>query len=252
MDSINIKWLVKDVSLISADTAIAGLPGIGHVGKLVVDHLIQILHGKKIADLTSTFFPPQMYIGENGVLRFPRNEFYYIPKRKKNPAIILLTGDCQSIAGPGHYKLAEAYVKVFTMLGVKRVYTLGGYGTGHLIETPRVLAGLSSPSLKEDVEKAGAVANGVEPIGGIIGACGLIITFSHLASMEGIALLGETSGYLVDPVSSTAVLDVLEKLIKFKVDRTDLLKLAKEMQSELSSITSTVQQTSADDLRYIG
>ena len=252
MDSINIRWFVEDVSARSSDIAIAGLPGVGHVGKLVVDHLIQTLHGEKIAELTSTLFPPQMYVGENGVLRFPRNEFYYIPKGKKNPAMILLAGDCQSVGGEGHYKLAEAYVKVFSMLGVKRVYTLGGYGTGRLIENPRVLAGLSSSSLKEEVEKAGAIANGVEPVGGIIGACGLIITFGRLAGMDGIALLGETSGYLVDPVSSTSVLDVLEKLIKLKVDRTDLLKLAEEMQTELSSFTSSVQQNAADDLRYIG
>ena len=69
---------------------------------------------------------------------------------------------------------------------------------------------------------------------------------------EGVALLGETSGYLVDPVSSTAVLDVLEKLIGFTADRTELSKLAEEMQADLSAFTSSIQQNSADDLRYIG
>ena len=100
--------------------------------------------------------------------------------------------------------------------------------------------------------EAGAVANGVEPVGGIIGAAGLLITYGRLSGMEGVALLGETSGYLVDPVSSTAVLDVLEKLVGFTADRTELSKLAEEMQADLSALTSSMQQNSADDLRYIG
>ncbi|HJJ39101.1 MAG TPA: PAC2 family protein, partial [Methanocorpusculum sp.] len=70
--------------------------------------------------------------------------------------------------------------------------------------------------------------------------------------IEGAALLGETSGYLVDPVSSTAVLAVLEKLTGLSADKTDLAKLADEMQTELSSFASSVQQNAADDLRYIG
>lgn len=163
-----------------------------------------------------------------------------------------MAGDCQSVGPEGHYKLGEAYVKVFSLLGVRRIYTLGGYGVGRLVEHPRVLAGLSHASLKEAVVEAGAVSNGVEPVGGIIGAAGLLITYGRLSGMEGVALLGETSGYLVDPVSSTAVLDVLEKLVGFTADRTELSKLAEEMQADLSALTSSMQQNSADDLRYIG
>jgi len=252
MDQINVRWFVEDISEKSCDIALVGLPGVGHVGKLLVDHINHALHGEKIAELTSTLFPPQMYLSENAVLRFPRNEFYYVAKGKKNPAMILLIGDCQSVGPEGHYQLAETYVKIFSMLGITRIYTTGGYGVGHLVENPRVLAGLSNASLKEEVEKAGAIANGDEPVGGIIGVCGLAITFGRLAGMEGIALLGETSGYLVDPVSSIAVLDVLEKLIKLKVDRTDLQKLSEEMHTELSSFASSIRQNAADDLRYIG
>jgi len=252
MDQINVRWFVEDVSGHACDIALVGLPGVGHVGKLIVDHLIQTLHGEKIAEITSTLFPPQIYLSENAVLRFPRNEFYYIPKGKNNPKMILLAGDCQSVGPEGHYQLSETYVKVFTMLGVRHIYSLGGYAAGRLVENPRVLAGLSNPSLKEEVEKAGAVANGEEPIGGVIGACGLVITFGRLAGMDGVSLLGETSGFFVDPVSSIAILNVLEKLINLKVDRTELLKLVEDTQKEISSIASSIRQNSADDLRYIG
>lgn len=250
MDQVNVSWYVEDVCALSADILIAGLPGVGHVGKLVVDHLIRTLHAVKVAEITSTLFPPQMYIGEDGVLRLPRNEVFYA-KIPDGPSFLLLAGDCQSTTAEGHYILAQAYVHVIELLGVKRVYTLGGYGMGVMVEHPRVLSALSHASLKDEVVAAGAVLNKEEPIGGIIGACGLLITLGRAAGMEGVALLGETSGYLVDPVSSTAVLNVLEKLIGFTVDRTELSDLADQMMTEVSAIASSIQKKNADDLNYI-
>ena len=81
MDQVNVSWYVEDVSAHSAPVLIAGLPGVGHVGKLVVDHLVQVLSAEKVAEITSTLFPPQMYLGENAVLRLPRNEVFLFRRR---------------------------------------------------------------------------------------------------------------------------------------------------------------------------
>lgn len=250
MDQVNVNWYVEDVSAHSADVVIAGLPGVGHVGKLVVDHLVRTLHAVKVAEITSTLFPPQMYLGDGAVLRLPRNEVFYA-QVPDGPSFLLLAGDCQSTTPEGHYILAQAYIHVLELLGVKRVYTLGGYGVGIMVEHPRVLAALSHASLKDEVTEAGAVLHKDEPVGGIIGACGLLITLGREAGMSGIALLGETSGYLVDPVSSTAVLNVLEKLVGFTVDRKELAELADQMMTEVSAIASSIQKKNADDLNYI-
>lgn len=193
-----------------------------------------------------------MYLTEDAVLRFPRNEVYFVPSVDSQPSFLVLAGDCQSTTPEGHYVLGEAYIKIFELLGVKKIFTLGGYGVGRMVEKPRVLAAISSLSLKDDVLNAGAVLNKDEPVGGIIGAAGLLITFGRLANMEGVALLGETSGYLVDPISSKSVLDVLEKLTGLKVDRTDLNQLAEEMMTEVSAITNSIQNKNAEDLSYIG
>ncbi len=252
MDQVNVRWYVEDVAAHSSPILIAGLPGVGHVGKLVVDHLVHVLSAVKVAEITSTLFPPQMYLSEDAVLRMPRNEGFFAPGSDKSPAVLLLAGDCQSTTPKGHYILGNAYISIFKLLGVKRIYTLGGYGVGRMVETPRILDALSSATLKEEVLLAGAVLNKDEPVGSIIGAAGLLVTLCRLAGMEGIALLGETSGYLVYPVSSTAVLDVLEKLTGIKADRTKLSKLASQMMTEVSAIASTMQKNNADDLRYIG
>ncbi|HJJ29201.1 MAG TPA: PAC2 family protein, partial [Methanocorpusculum sp.] len=184
MEQVHVSWFVEDVSAHSADVCIAGLPGVGHVGKLVVDHLVREFHAVKVAEFTSTLFPPQMYLDENAVLRLPRNEIFFCHP-EGGPAMLLLAGDCQSTSPEGHYIMAQAYVKVFGLLGVRRVFTLGGYGVGVMVEHPRVLAALSHSRLKDVVLAAGAVLNRDEPVGGIIGACGLIVTLGREAGMEG-------------------------------------------------------------------
>ena len=252
MDQVNVSWYVEDVSAHSAPVLIAGLPGVGHVGKLVVDHLVQVLSAEKVAEITSTLFPPQMYLGENAVLRLPRNEVFFVPASGVSPALLLLAGDCQSTTPEGHYVLAEAYLRVLDLLGVQRIYTLGGYGIGTMVDHPRVLSALSSASLKEEVLGAGALVSSEEPVGGIIGAAGLLITLGRLHGIDGVALLGETSGYLVDPVSATAVMDVLERLAGIQADRTELTELADQMMSEVAAIASSMQNRAPDDLRYIG
>ncbi|MCK9313889.1 MAG: proteasome assembly chaperone family protein [Methanocorpusculum sp.] len=252
MDQINVRWYVEDVCAHSSPVLIAGLPGVGHVGKLVADHLVRVLSAVKVAEVTSILFPPQMYLSEDAVLRLPRNELFFAPESANNPAVLLLAGDCQSTTPDGHYLLADAYIRIFEQLGVKRIYTLGGYGVGRLVDNPRVLAALSSSALKDEVLGAGAILDKDEPVGGIIGLAGLLITLGRLAGMEGIVLLGETSGYLVDPVSSTSVLNVLEKLTGIKADRTDLTELASQMMTEVSAIASTIQKNNTDDLNYIG
>lgn len=249
MDQVNVRWYVEGVSAHAAPTVIACLPGVGHVGKLVVDHLIHALSAVKIAEITSTLFPPQMYLGEDAVLRLPRNEIFFVPKTEEHESCLFLAGDCQSISAEGHYTLAEGYLRVFDLLGVHRIYTLSGYGVGWMVERPRVLSALSSSSLKEEVLAAGVVINPCELVGGIIGVAGLLITLGRLHGMEGIALLGETSGYLVYPVSSIAV---LERLTHIHADRTELTDLAEQMMTDVAAIASAALSKPPEDLSYIG
>ncbi|MDR0438641.1 MAG: PAC2 family protein, partial [Methanocalculaceae archaeon] len=157
MEQVNVHWYVDNVSAHSAEIAIAGLPGVGYVGKLVVDHLIRSLSAMKIAEITSTLFPPQMYLNEDAVLHLPCNEIFFVPGINKQTSVIFLAGDYQSTSSEGHYTLAEEYLRVFDLLGVRRIYTLGGYSIGRMVEHPRVISAISSSFLREEVLAVGAV-----------------------------------------------------------------------------------------------
>jgi hypothetical protein len=67
-------------------------------------------------------------------------------------------------------------------------------------------------------------------------------------------LMGETSGYLVDPKSARAVLEVLGELLDFDVDYGSLEERADEMEEVMEKMQEMqqAQTPSEDDLRYIG
>lgn len=138
---------------IDAPVLIEGLPGIGHVGKLVAEHLIHELDGEKIGEISSIHFPPQVIVDEQGVTHLVNNEIYRCKKDGK--ALLFLVGDFQSNSAEGHYILAEYYLDIAEDLGVRRLYALGGYGVGHLVENPRVLCAVNMGHLRPEVEAAG-------------------------------------------------------------------------------------------------
>lgn len=235
---------------ISDAVLIEGLPGIGHIGKLVAEHMIGELKAKRIATIHSLYFPPQVLIEENGVVRLVHNEIFHY--RSQNGSILFLVGDYQSTSNEGHYLLADAYLNLATELGVKRIYTLGGFGVGRMIEEPRVLAAVNNNKLREEVISFGAEFEKGVPGGGIVGAAGLLLGLGGLRGIDGICLMGETSGYIVDPKSASSLLRVLSGLLGIEVDSANLEERALEMEQLIERLIEGEKPQNEEELRYIG
>ena len=70
---------------------------------------------------------------------------------------------------------------------------------------------------------AGVTFDRDEPGGGIVGAAGLLLGMGGMRGIDAVCLMGETSGYVVDPMSAASVLIGLSKLIAVPVDPTALM-----------------------------
>jgi len=228
---------------------IEGLPGIGQVGKLVAEYMIHVLEAEKIGEIHSIYFPPQVILEENGLARLARNELFLYHAEGKD--LVFLVGDHQSTSNEGHYILSDCYCGIAEELKVKRIYTLGGFGVGHLVDVPRVLGAVNRAELREEVEAAGVTFNRDEPGGGIIGAAGLILGLSAQRGIDAVCLMGETSGYLVDPMAAANVLAVLSKMIDVPVDPTKLNDRAAEMEKAIESMVEG-EKGKDEELSYIG
>ena len=248
MEHVTVTFLRDDN--IDAPVLIEGLPGIGHVGKLVADHLIHELGAEKIGKISSLHFPPQVIVDEQGITHLVNNEIYRHEKDGKS--VLFLVGDFQSNSAEGHYILAERYLDIAEELGVKRVYALGGYGVGRLVENPRVLSAVNMKHLRSEVEAAGGSFENAGSSGMIVGASGLLLGLGEERGIEGICLMGETSGYIVDPKSADGLLTVLSRLTAIEVDHTSLQQRAEDMEQIIAKIQEAEEARGREELSYIG
>jgi uncharacterized protein (TIGR00162 family) len=255
MDFVNVQN-IKKIPKLRDPILIEGLPGIGNVGKLAVEHLIDSIKASKFAEIYSKDFPPQVFINPDGTVELVKNELYYWKAKKKNQRdLVLLTGDYQGLSSHGQYELVEKILDIIEKLGVKEMFTLGGYGLGQDIKDPKVLCATTDKYLVKKMKKLGAVFKKNEPGGGIVGASGLILGLGKIRGLEGTCFMGETPGYLVDPKSAKAVLKILMKVTNIDVNLSALEKKAKEIEQiahQLREIEGLSGKDKSEDLRYIG
>ncbi|HEC94690.1 MAG TPA: proteasome assembly chaperone family protein [Thermoplasmatales archaeon] len=254
MKDVVVKYIGRKPTLKNA-ILIEGLPGIGNVGKLAVEHLIDSIGAKKFAEIYSKDFPPQVFINIDGTIKLVNNELYYWKATgRKQRDLLLLTGDYQGLSSSGQYELTDTILQIATDLKVKQIFTLGGYGLGKEIKEPRVLGATTSKKLVTKMKKAGVLFKENEPGGGIIGASGLLLGLGTLYGLEGVCLMGETPGYLVDPKSAKAVLKILAKVLNIEIDLSELERKAREIESIAQQLRDLEQMAreKPDDLQYIG
>ena len=231
---------------------IEGLPGVGHVGKLAAEHLLEEFDGELVRRVYATEFPPQVNVDDEGVAELTCAEFHAV--ETDGADLLVLTGDHQAGSNAGHYKLTSTFLDIAESFGAERAFALGGVPTGELVEEYTVLGAVSDASLTADLEDAGVEFRADEPAGGIVGVSGLVLGLGGRRGFEAACLMGETSGYLVDPKSARAVLETLEAVLDMSVDYESLEDRAEEMEEVVGKIREMQEGPAVpdDDLRYIG
>ena len=230
---------------------IEGLPGVGHVGKLAAEHLLEEFDAELVRRVYSEHFPPQVTV-EDGRTQLACAEVYAI--RDAGRDLLVLTGDHQAGDGPGHYRLTDAVLDIAAAFDVGRIYALGGVPTGELVDEPDVIGAATAQPLIEDLEADGVEFRENEPAGGIVGVSGLLLGLGERRGYDAVCLMGETSGYLVDPKSARAVLEVIEAAIGIEIGYDSLSERAEEMEEVIKRIRQMEQGAtpSEEELRYIG
>lgn len=247
---------IKEVAL-REPVLVEGLPGVGHVGKLVADHMVEELKAEKIIEIYSPHFPPQVVVEADGTIKQVRNEIYAYRGREGEPDLLILVGDYQSATNEGHYELTGIFLDIAEAFGVKRIYALGGYGTGQFVDKPLVIGAANTPHLVEEMKHHGVVFYENEPGGGIIGVAGLLLGLGALRGMDAVCLMGVTSGYLVDPKAAQEVLRLLSRILGLEIGMQALEERAKEMEKiigklrEMERAQAPYEVSSDEDLRYI-
>ena len=249
--------VLKDISL-DKPIFIEALPGIGHVGKLAADHMIDELGATKFAEIYSPYFPPQVFVDEDGLVENMINEFYYLESQGENEKnLIILVGNAQGLSPEGQYELCEDILDFLKGYGVEEMYTLGGLAIAHPVAESRVFGAATTLEFIEILKEAGIEIRSAD--GGIVGASGLLLGLGKLKNMDGACLMGETPGYFIDAEAAESLLKKLAILLNIEINTDKLDERAEETRKMISKAQQMEQElinrnmgSGEDDLRYIG
>jgi len=238
-----------------------GLAGIGHIGRNVVSYIAEHTESEKVGAIYSHHFPPFTMVEDDKTVKTIRNEIYQLPREEKQD-IILLEGNAQANTPHGHHEVAETLMGLVDDLEASQIITVGGYGTGDVVEDPEVFGVTTSKDKQEDYKELGITFD--HEVGQIVGVSGLLLGMGEERGYEGVCVLGETPGFLLsDPKSTEEVLKVVEQLVDVELDYSKLDEKVEESQDVLKKVQNLKKNSSApeqesqgqsgsNDLGYIG
>lgn len=187
---------------------IQGLPGFGNVGRIAAHLAIKFCDAKLFAELYSPSFPDYISISSKGIAHLPRYEFYYAPMEKNN--LVIMTGEIQPSFDDvvAHYEVCEDVIDFVESLGCRFIITMGGIPMTE--EKAQVYIAATSPRLATEFMEKGAV---IYTKGRIVGGTGLTLAMAKERKLEGVSLLGTTTGFRADREAGFLVFKFLMKAL---------------------------------------
>ena len=241
-------WKIKQVSKLpklKRPILVEGLPGIGNVGKVAVDFIIEELRAKKIYEINSYTFPHSVFINEKNLVELPKIELFYKKFSNGRNDLLLLAGDVQPIDEVSSYEFSEKMLDVLKKFNGKELITLGGIGLGEIPKKPKVYCtGNSKDTIKKYKDDANEKLYGV--VGPIVGVSGLLLGLATDKNIRAVSFLAETYGHpmYLGIKGAREVLRILNKKLKLgiKIERLD--KEIKEIESEIMKRTEELSEIS--------
>ena len=123
--------------------------------------------------------------------------------------LILLTGDSQPVVPGSEYVLSEQILDLITKFKISNIYSLASYVTGTFVNDPKIYGTATNPEM---IKSFRSFNISTLDNGNITGMNGLILGLGKLRGIEGICLLGETSGYVIDAKASKNLLEILNNV----------------------------------------
>ena len=243
---------------------IEGLPGIGNVGKVAVDFLIDELKAKKLYEITSYTFPHSVFVNEDNLVELPIVEVFYKKGSKRD--ILLLGGDVQPIDEVSSYEFSEKVLDIVQKFNGKEVITLGGIGLADIPKKPKVYCTGNTKKII-DKYKSDLVSNKLYGVvGPIVGVSGLLLGLASRRKIEAITFLAETYGHpmYLGIKGAKEILKVLDKNLDLHIDINKLDREIKDIENEIMKKTEQLSEVTKQialkklgkrfgrDLDYIG
>jgi len=204
------KPYLREISrpVLESPTFVQGLPGFGNVGRIAAQFLIRHFGAKLFTEFYSPSFPDYVTVSSKGLCHLPRYEFY--STKIENTDFVIMTGETQPSFDDvlAHYQVCTEIVNYIEKLGCRFLITIGGVPITE--EKAQVYVAATSQNLAREFMDKGAV---IYSRGKIVGGTGLTLGLAKERGIEGISLLGATTGFKSDSEAGSLTFKFLMKAL---------------------------------------
>src|SRR3989344_919172 len=237
-------WHVKQIGKanIKNPVLIEGLPGMGNVGKIAVDFMIDALKAKKIYEMFSYDLPHCVFINKDNLMELPTINVYHKDIGKRS--LLFLAGDIQPVSEHSCYEFCNMILDTFHKGSEMEIITLGGIALQKIPKDPRIFCTGNSKSYMNKFQSDLVNTNVYGTVGPIIGVSGLLPGLAAKREIPAVALLAETFGHpnYLGVKGARNLLKVLNKQLKLKVDIAELDKEVESVEEELINKSQNIEK----------
>jgi len=213
---------------------IEGLPGIGNVGKVVVDFIVDELNATKLCEFFSYSLPHSVFVNEDNLVELPKIELFYKKMKGKND-LLLLAGDIQPADEVSTYEFCETVLDTLKGFNVKEIITLGGIGLPEIPKKPKVYYTGNSKKIVKQYKHTLLHNDLYGVVGPIVGVSGLFLGLAAKRKIDAVAMLAETYGHplYLGVKGAREILKVLDERLKWGINLDKLEKEIEDIEDEM-------------------
>lgn len=237
-----IEHLTKPI--LKTPVLIEGLPGIGNVGKIAMDFLIENVKAKKVMSIYSHYFPHSVFINEKNLIDLPVINIFHANINKQD--FLFLAGDIQPIDEPSCYEFCELIMDILAEHKGKEIITLGGIGLQKIPKKPKVFITGTNKAYVKTFPYASDKIYGV--VGPIIGVTGVLLGSAQRRKVPAAALLAQTFAHpaYLGIKGAKETLNVLNSKFSMKLDLAKLSEEIDEIEKEILSRSKGVSDVAGE------
>jgi len=226
-DNNDVKIITKPVQS-KNPVLIEGFPGIGLVGNIASQHMIEEMDMEYIGSIESRYFPSIAVLYE-GLINMPVRVYESVEHN-----LIIVISDIP-ISHSVSYDVSNALVDWAESINVKEIASIAGIA---IMDGEHKVFGAATTQemldrIKDEVE--------VFQMGTISGISGSVMAECLLRGIPALSLLGATKTQNPDPRAASDVIGVLNKLYGLSIDTERLIKQAERIEIELQKLSEDVQ-----------
>ncbi|MDP7179869.1 MAG: PAC2 family protein [Candidatus Woesearchaeota archaeon] len=262
MTTIKIETIGKKPKL-KNPILVEGLPGIGNVGKVAVDFIVEEIKAKKLFEIYSHTFPHSVFVNEDNLVELPKVEIYY--KQGKRD-ILFLAGDIQPIDEVSSYEFSEKILDILEEFNGKEVITLGGIGLSEVPKKPKIYCTGNSKKTVAKYKDKNVNHKLYGVVGPIVGVSGLLLGLAQKRKIDAVSFLAETYAHpmYLGMQGAKEILKLLNSKLGLKIDMKkmdeEIQEIEKDLMKRTEELNDVVKQTAikklqgklGEEVNYIG